>query len=671
MKTTLLGVKPVTFTVATLALICCANAVLARITIPIYDEPALNAACDAALSRGRSDLQRLEAIPLAQVSVANTLNAWNAMQMRIEDVLGPASLLANVSPDEKVRKAGDDCLLKFTTFNTEIFQSEKLYRRMKAVKATTLHQKQLRTDLLEEFEDTGVALPAGQRARVKTILDRLEALRQEFAKNVREDRTRVAFTPQDMQGLPQAYLDKANKDPEGNYLLGFDAPEFMPFMTNADREDARRRYYIAYTNRGGANNIGIMKEVMELRREMAKFYGLPSYADFVLRRRMAENPANVTTFLSEVRAAIVEAEKRELAEMRDVKAAALGTKPDATTISQWDKFYFPEKIRKARFAIDQEAIRKYFPMPATLDWAMLVASKLYGIKFQRVDVPVWHPDVQYYDVLDTKTGKFLSGIYLDLYPRDGKYKHAAAFGVRSVSRLANRTPVSVLVTNFNRHGLDQDEVNTLFHEYGHVLHGVLSQTDYQQHGGTSVKRDFVEAPSQMFEEWMRKSETLKLMRDVCPECPAMDQSLVDRLEQARVFDRGTFFSRQHLYADFDMAMTSATPGDPVTVWNTMEAARPLGHVDGTEFPRSFSHIVGGYAAGYYGYMWSQVLALDMLSAFGDNIMNPTVGRRFRETILANGGQVPAKDLVRKFLGREPNSKAFYDELAGKRKSSAL
>ena len=660
------GINPTNVAVGAAALMCCVDPSMARVTIPIYDEPALNAACDAALSRGRRDLRELEAVPLARVSVAATLNAWNAMQMRIEDVLGPASLLANVSPDEKVRKAGDECLLKFTTFNTEVFQSEKLYQRIKAVKTATPHQKQMRTDLLEEFEDTGVALPAEQRMRVKTILDRLEALRQDYAKNVREDRTKVVFAPQEMQGLPQPYLDKATKDGQGNYLLGFDTPEFMPFMINADLEAARKRYYIAYTNRGGAQNIEIMKEVMQLRREMAKFYGLPSYADFVLRRRMAENSANVTKFLSDVRAAIAEAEKRELADMREVKTAMLGLTPEATTIHQWDKFYFPEKIRKARFAIDQEAIRKYFPMPATLDWAMLVASRLYGIRFQRAEVPVWHPDVQYHDVVDAKTGKFLSGIYLDLYPRDGKYKHAAAFGVRSVSRLANRTPVSVLVTNFNRQGLDQDEVNTLFHEYGHVLHGVLSQTDYQQHGGTSVKRDFVEAPSQMFEEWMRKSESLKLLREVCPSCPAMDQSLVDRLEQARVFDRGTFFSRQHLYADFDMAMTGANPGDPLTVWNAMEAARPLGHVEGTEFPRNFSHIVGGYAAGYYGYMWSQVLALDMLSAFGDNIMNPSVGRRFRETILANGGQVPANDLVRKFLGREPNSKAFYDELAGKR-----
>jgi len=666
MKTKLSGVNIASIAVGAVVLLGSADLALARVAIPIYDEPALNAACEASLSRGRSDLRQLEAVPLTKVSVANTLNAWNAMQIRIEDVLGPASLLANVSPDEKVRKAGDACLLKFTTLNTEIFQSEKLYRRMKAVQAATPYEKQLRTDLLEEFEDTGVALPAEQRARVKTILDRLEALRQEYARNVREDRTKVAFTPHEMQGLPPAYLDKSSKDGEGNYVLGFDTPEFMPFMTNADSDSARKRYYIAYTNRGGAQNIEIMKEVMQLRREMAAFYGLPSYADFVLRRRMAENPANVTKFLTEVRAAIVEAEKRELADMRGVKAATLGATPEATTIYQWDKFYFPEKIRKARFAIDQEAIRKYFPMPATLDWAMLVAGRLYGIKFQRAEVPVWHPDVQYHDVLDAKTGKFLSGIYLDLYPREGKYKHAAAFGVRSVSRLANRTPISVLVTNFNRQGLDQDEVNTLFHEYGHVLHGVLSRTAYQQHGGTSVKRDFVEAPSQMFEEWMRKAESLKLLREVCPSCPAMDQSLVDRLEQARVFDRGTFFSRQHLYADFDMAMTGANPGDPVSVWNAMEAARPLGHVDGTEFPRNFSHIVGGYAAGYYGYMWSQVLALDMLSAFGDNIMNPAVGRRFREIILANGGQVPAKDLVRKFLGREPNSKAFYDELAGKR-----
>jgi thimet oligopeptidase len=199
------------------------------------------------------------------------------------------------------------------------------------------------------------------------------------------------------------------------------------------------------------------------------------------------------------------------------------------------------------------------------------------------------------------------------------------------------------------------------------LHGVLSLADYNGDAGTATVQDFVEAPSQMFEEWVRRPESLRLFRQVCSTCPELDPELIKRINQARKFGAGIYYARQLLYASYDMSLTGEHPGDALEVWNRMEAEGPLGHVEGTIFPANFQHIANnGYGAGYYGYMWSQVLALDMLAAFGDNLMNPEVGQRFRATILANGGQVPAKDLVRQFLGREPNSEAFFAEITGKR-----
>ena len=300
-------------------------------------------------------------------------------------------------------------------------------------------------------------------------------------------------------------------------------------------------------------------------------------------------------------------------------------------------------------------------------WVLLLSSRLYGISFRPAQVPVWHPDVRYYDVFDAHDGKFLSGIYLDLFPREGKYKHAAAWSVFSASRLARRNPVSALVTNFNRQGLDHDEVETLLHEFGHVLHGALSRTDYNPHGGTNVVQDFVEAPSQMFEEWGRRAAALNLMREVCPACPALDKALIDRLHEAHQLGKAILYTRQHSYAAFDMALSSAGPGDALATWQRIEGETALGHVAGSEFPSSFSHIMNAeYGAGYYGYMWSEVLALDMVSAFGANIMDPRVGRRFRATILAQGGQVQAETLVRTFLGRAPDSRAFFAEITGQR-----
>jgi thimet oligopeptidase len=272
--------------------------------------------------------------------------------------------------------------------------------------------------------------------------------------------------------------------------------------------------------------------------------------------------------------------------------------------------------------------------------------------------------VIYLDVKDAVSGALVGGIYLDLYPREGKYKHAAAWPVRGVSRRSARKPISVLVTNFNREGLTHDELETLLHEFGHVLHGVLSDTFYVGHAGTSVERDFVEAPSQMYEEWASRMESLSLLRMQCADCPAIDESLVQRLNAAKKFGAGIDYGRQLLYASFDMALSSEKPGRALEVWAGMEGDTPMGYVPGTQFPGTFEHISSGYAAGYYGYMWAKVIALDLVSAFGADLMNSEIGRRFREMILSRGSEEPARDLVERFLGRPVASDAFFHHIGG-------
>ena len=298
---------------------------------------------------------------------------------------------------------------------------------------------------------------------------------------------------------------------------------------------------------------------------------------------------------------------------------------------------------------------------------MHISGSLYGVAFKAVEVPVWHSDVKYYDVFDTISKKRIGGIYLDIFPREGRYGHAAAFGLRGGSTLTGRTPTSALVANFDRVGLDSDELETLVHEFGHVLHGVLSSTRYLAHSGTSVERDFVEAPSQMYEEWARSKESLKLISTFCKtSCPTVDDALVQRMTAAHNYGRGVRYARQLLYASYDMNLHSNVIDDPLALWEKMESATPLGYIQGTQFPGQFGHLMGGYAAGYYGYMWSEVLALDMLSRYDGKLMNPDIGHLYREKILSRGSEMRGSELVRGFLGREPNSKAFFDEISGKR-----
>jgi Zn-dependent oligopeptidase len=633
-----------------------------RPLMPRLDAPAVTKSCQATLAQARKAIAAME----RKQGPAGIFDEWNRLQIGMEGI-GPIYLLGSVHPDKAVRDAAEPCLQKYTALSTEIYQNEKLFKRVSAAKPANGIQAKLRKDLMEGFEDSGVALPPDKRKRAREIFDKLEELRQAYDRNVRDDPTRVTFTPAEMEGMPEAYLKthESAKDKDGNYVLTLNSPSYVPFMQNAKQEPARRRYYMAKLSEGGAKNLDLLYEIFVLRKELAGLYGLPTFAHYVQRRKMVGSPEVVNKFLGDVKAAVAEVEKRELDDLRAEKAKENGKPPAQTRLERWDVSYYQEKVRRERFAIDQEKLRKYFPTDKAIDFTLLVSQTLYGVKFQERTVPTWHPDVRYFDVLDAKTGAYISGFYLDLFPREGKYNHAAAFPVRGVSRLAKRTPLSVLVTNFNREGLDHRELETLLHEFGHVLHGVLSKADYNPHAGTSVKGDFVEAPSQMFEEWSRREQPLALFAKVCPQCPQLSRDEIGRLESARRFGQGILYARQWLFASFDMELAT-DPRPPLAVWRNLESATPLGHVEGTMFPASFSHIAAHYAAGYYGYMWSQVIALDMLSVFKADMLDPKVGIRYRDTILAPGGQVEEMEMVRRFLGRDPSSEAFYAEITGKR-----
>lgn len=635
-----------------------------RATLPIFDARDLSEAAERALARARELLARIEAVPLDEVSAERVLDVWDDTATVLEDVFGPISLLNSVHPDKDVRDAADVALVQESSFITGVFQNEQFYERVLRVAPKSIAERELRKHLIEAFEDSGVSLPPDKRRRFKEISERLTELGQEFAKNIRENESRLTFTPDECRGLPQSWLDRVPRDEEGNIVVGFDYPDYVPFMMNAQNGDARRRYWTANTLRGTPRNLDVLDEIVALRKEIADLYEVPTYAHYVTKRRMVETPETVVRFLDDVRNVVTEAEIRDLARLAELKAEMTGVPVEEARINRWDVSYYRERLRERRFAIDQEQLRRYFPTQQTIRWMLDVTERLYGVRFESVPVPAWHEDVLYFDVLDAATRELVGGIYLDLYPRDGKYKHAAAWPVRGVSRRAGRRPISTLVTNFNRDGLTHDELETLLHEFGHVLHGVLSQTYYVAHSGTSVERDFVEAPSQMYEEWASRMESLSLLRDRCPDCPAIDQGLVDRLRAAKKFGAGIDYGRQLLYASFDMSLSGANPRPALEVWREMEGATPMGYVEGTQFPGTFEHIASGYAAGYYGYMWAKVIALDLVSAFGADIMNSETGRRFRELILSRGSEEPARELVERFLGRPVASDAFFAHIGG-------
>jgi len=640
-----------------------------RDTIAVMGAEEISTWCTQGLDDWKQRVGQLEEIrAYTPEGSVRFVEEWNRLMIAMDDVHGPVYLLSQVSPDAGVRSSAEACDTRIRTFNTDLYLNQKLYANVRASRTTDNVERKLRRDMLHDFEDAGITLMPKKRERMREIRLRLDAIQQEFSRNIRDNRTRVVFIAEQMQGLQQDYLEKLKRDEKGNYLLDFSYPVYVPFMQYADDSEARRQYQFEFLNRGTPKNLELLQEATLLRQEMAELAGFRSYADYRLRRRMAKKPGIVGDFLDQVQDAIQVAEKNELEDLKQYKARAMGLTPSDTVIERWDVTYWQEKVRKARFDIDQNDLRRYFPTDAAVKWALGISEALYGVTFKKASIPVWHEDVAYFDVYDKDSLERLGGIYLDLFPREGKYGHAAAFPVRSGSTLEGRKPASVLVTNFNRTGLDGNELETLLHEFGHVLHGVLSKTRYVEQSGTSVERDFVEAPSQMFEAWAYAKEPLALLPDYCsPACPAVDDDLLKRINEARKYGKGTFYARQLLYARYDMALYNEHKKDVMTLWEKMEGETAQGYTKGTQFPGQFNHTISGYAAGYYGYLWSEVLALDMLSRFEGNLMNPPMGMHYRKSVLERGGEVPADELLRAFLGRAPDSGAFYREITGKAK----
>lgn len=640
-----------------------------RARVPILDAAAINQRCDAELAAARAQVAKMEKAPTA----ARLLSDFNALEIAGSAFSSPVYLLANVAADKATRDAAQACVEQFAPLETEINQSAALFKRVSAYKPRDAAEATYKAQLLEGFEDTGASLPPAGRARVKAIADELSVLGLAFQKTSNEDPTTVVLTVEEAAGMPADWLSARRRDAEGRLVLGMDYPTTVPFLQNATNEESRRKVWTAFQNRGGQANLDRLDRALKLRYELARLQGQPDYASLALRRRMAGHPKAVADLLGRVRAAVLEGETRELAELRAEKAALLNQPVDAVKLQRWDVSFLQERLKRSRYSIDQEKLRDYFPTGPSLQFTMKTAERLYGIEFAApaTPVPVWHPDVKVYEVFDRKAdgsrGAYVGTVYLDLFPREGKYNHAAAFPVVPVSRLTGQKPASVLVTNFNPKGLDHEELETLLHEFGHVLHGVLSSTRFAAQAGTSVKRDFVEAPSQMFEEWARRPETLAVLAEVCAECPRLSDTQLKQLDEARKFGRGIRYARQWEYATLDMRLHTGAPKvSALETWATLERSMPLGYVEGTMLPANFGHLMGGYSAGYYGYMWSEVMALDMLSAFKGRLLDPAVGRRYRELILSRGGEVPPQKMVEAFLGRKASPDAFFAEITGKR-----
>ncbi|HEU5294338.1 MAG TPA: M3 family metallopeptidase, partial [Burkholderiaceae bacterium] len=463
--------------------------------MPSFDSAtAVRAHCGKGLERARTTLHALERHPVN----GTWLSAWDDLNALMEDWAGPIYLLSNVHPDKAIRDAADACELSWQDFISTLGQNATLYAAVRRLHERDPIDALLLKTVREDFEDAGAGLPAAQRKRAKEINDRVTALGQEFDRNIRDANIQLAFAVEQLRGVPEAMWRAAKRDDQGHVLLGVDAPTYASVMQGAADPTTRERMWRAKTNEGGAANLRLLDEIGQLRKEYASLFGADSYADFTLRRRMAHSAREAQAFLDEVLSAVTGRERQELDELREAKARDLQQTLAQTVLQRWDVAYYQEKVRRERYAVDQEAFRAHFPPQQSLAFVMRVVEKMLGVKYVRVPaVKLWHPDVQAYAVHDARSGQPLAALYVDLFPREGKYNHAAVWSFRNGSLRLKRPAQAALVVNIDPDGLTLDELETLLHEFGHAVHNNLSATRHVSQAGTSVLRDFVEAPSQM------------------------------------------------------------------------------------------------------------------------------------------------------------------------------
>ena len=651
----------------------------------IVTPEATRVGAEDAVARCDAILDALVAVPPAERTFANTVQPLDEVRAVLGLAGGRYGFLSNVAPDAALRDAAHEVEQRLAGYSTSIGFREDVFAALTAYaaqpEAESLGPIEARflDHALRDFRRTGFALDEKVRARVQELKEHLVTLGLEFRRNIDESDDALWLTREDLVGLPRAYIERLERrqfdtgDADGErYRVSLEYPELYPFLDAAEREDLRRELFVLNHNRAVDVNIPILQEAIALRHEIATTLGYASWAHYAIETRMAATPEAATAFLVDLEARAREKADRDIAELTASKRAHTGD-PNAT-LEIWDWRFYQQRVMRERYAVDSFAVAEYFPLTVTLHGMFEVYQRLVGARFVEVPEPrAWHPDVRLFDVLDEGTGAHLGSFYLDLHPRADKYGHAAAFTLRAGRALPDGTyesGVSAMVTNFTKPGpgspslLRHTEVNTLFHEFGHILHQVMTRSPYARFAGTNVQRDFVEAPSQMLQHWVWNAEVLAGFTQHVTTGEPLPAALLDQMIAAKNVASGIHYSRQLYFARLDLAYHGAGPAakDTDAIARELHPITGFPFVEGTHFQAGFGHLFG-YDAGYYGYLWSQVYGDDMAARFAEDPMgDEIVGRHYRTTILETGGTQDGADLLRAFLGRDPSLDPFLREI---------
>jgi thimet oligopeptidase len=642
----------------------------APFTNGLSNAASLQSIVDGRIARARQSLDQILAVRGPRTA-ANTLRPYDDMLAELNTAAEEASVLAAVHPDDGVRRAGDELERKAVGLSAEIQLRSDVFTALTAIRTDGLDAdtKYFLAREIAQLRRTGVDRPADTRAKLQKLRDELTAIMAEFQRNIREGQRRWTVSAADLGGLPADFVARHAPDSNGAITLTTDNVDARPVLTYATKEDVRKRMYIESYTVAYPKNIVVLDRMLAIRGEIARLLGYPNWASYDMASRMAGDVKTVSSFIDRVVAAASPKATREAAELlalkqRDVPGASLQV---------WDRAYYAELVRRASYDFDSQSLRPYLSFDRVLAGVFDVTGRIFGLTFQQVsNVPVWHPSVLVYEILDG--ARMVGRVYLDLHPRANKSSTSASVTTVRQGVEGRHLPEAVLVASLpgGQPGdpglMTHDEVRTLFHEFGHVVHRMVG--GHRRWAGLSsvtMERDFVEAPSQMLEEWLMDPATLASFAKHYQTGQAVPSRLVMQMRRANEFGQGLEVKGQMVFAKASLAYHDRDPAkvDTTALWKEIHNQYlPYPHVDGTYRQAVFVHLGNpGYASSYYTYMWALVIAKDLFSAFdGKNLLEPGLARRYMNTVLAAGSSKPAAELVRQFLGRPFNFTAWQNWL---------
>ena len=628
----------------------------APLSLPTSDwESWLAARCE-----GNLDEVRRLAATLADASGSRsseqTLGLWDELGLALREALAVASLMSNVHPDEDVRSRAEQGEQDAARLETAIGQDRALYEVLAALDTEGLDDAARRVHELtmRDFRRAGVDRDETVRQRLREIAERETSVGQEFDKSIRDDVRSVRVDPAVLDGLPTDFVEGHPPGDDGLVEVTTEYPDYVPFMTFCRDRAARQALVTEFLNRAYPANEPLLHELLELRREHARLLGYDGWPAFDAEVKMIGSGPAIPEFVDRITEASGVAARRDV----DVLLRRLQRDhPQVTSVTAVDRSFYGEVLRRENFEVDAREVRRYFEFAKVRQGLLDVTGRLFEVEYVEVpDASTWHADVTTYDVL--RGEQRLGRIHLDLHPRKGKYGHAAQFDLSPGLR-GRRLAEGVLVCNFSRSLMEHDHVVTLFHEFGHLVHHVLAWGQvWTRFSGVATEWDFVEAPSQMLEEWAWDAAVLRSFATDA-DGSSIPRELVESMRAAKDFGKGAYVRTQMFYAALAYQLHQQVPDDITATMLDLQAAYDaFSPVPDTHFFASFGHL-HGYGSGYYTYMWSLVIAKDLFSAFDpDDMFDTAVAHRYRDRILAAGGSKDAADLVADFLGRPYNFDAF-------------